>query len=980
MKNIKKFLLVLSTVFCIIIPAFFLTACGGNGNNANELLNLSIVIDGNENFYSQTGWINADYGVTLNDIARRVSYYFEFKDGTKKNSEDFDIENNAKDKELYEYINSLGEFNEKYYLGSISENGGETTWTETDKIPFNQILDAGYYKIVYQIAGRELELQITVNQSEEDLTNLSIAVAQNDSTNYNPYSTYKYGCPTYKNAQYDAYTSNYKVWVKDLKTNKVVSGTNVKSVYALPTTAPEDKTIESYWDGISDIVVNAGDNLIDKYNEIDSEDTFAKKQMQQIFLSDYASGNEITLTQYNNGQPLMYDDNTMVVNTESLKPGDYYLIAVYADKNQTNGFTTPKKSNFLRVEKGDFIWKNTISKNFEDYNETEVENFISSLSMKIDYYFNTYTENPIFTTGNGKALSMDFLKTLDVMIESSYPEALNDQGEMVVWQNYMHSNPVCEGGRGAFGWYDLVLTGKDMNGNSINGLDCSNMDENGSIKLQAKLKFSSGTNLGEYYNEDNTIFPVTVSLHQGIVNKPILYTDNFEYNGTSQSPSVTLDENYVKFYNITGTRTATEVGNNYKIRYTLKDIVNYVIDDCNENYVEFNWCINKITFDDYELINSSRCMYNGAVVSEDDGNGGVYYPKEITYNPNANNNKTIIVMIDNEKFNLLKTKDENVSINFSIYNNNGVIGATISQEQNDQFTLTFSDCSSDTWNHVDIKLSINGTAYSNAYNPENVIQICINKLAYTSEELATIYGCGSMFTANGSVNYSLANSIQISQVTRVVPLTAVPSTVDQTITNAMGQWEIYYEYENNETLVVPGSTQLPNNCYRLKYHFVPNDDMYVEIVDIDADIDWYKEDIPDAVLTALQTELTTHFNNQTPSITFEIRSDCIAISQDALPTHDLNNTDFQGIDGTWELVYQYEDNNGVTEEHLAGGNNSLIYYDWFKDCRWYSSDNYTTNANYLISSDRNWQIVFEPENNNAYNRYYISSEIVITNN
>ncbi len=63
-----------------------------------------------------------------------------------------------------------------------------------------------------------------------------------------------------------------------------------------------------------------------------------------------------------------------------------------------------------------------------------------------------------------------------------------------------------------------------------------------------------------------------------------------------------------------------------------------------------------------------------------------------------------------------------------------------------------------------------------------------------------------------------------------------------------------------------------------------------------------------------------------------------------------------------------------------GGNNSLIYYDWFKDCRWYSSDNYTTNANYLISSDRNWQIVFEPENNNAYNRYYISSEIVITNN
>ena len=71
--KIKQFLLILVTIFCAMIPAFFLTACNVTVNvNSNELLNLYIVIDGNEDYHSQCGWINVDYGVELREIYNRV--------------------------------------------------------------------------------------------------------------------------------------------------------------------------------------------------------------------------------------------------------------------------------------------------------------------------------------------------------------------------------------------------------------------------------------------------------------------------------------------------------------------------------------------------------------------------------------------------------------------------------------------------------------------------------------------------------------------------------------------------------------------------------------------------------------------------------------------------------------------------------------------------------------------------------------------
>lgn len=838
--KIKQFLLILVTIFCAMIPAFFLTACNVTVNvNSNELLNVYLVIDGEENRYSQETSIDVPYGVDTDSIINRISFYFEFRDGTKKNSKDFDIEHNAKDKELYDYINSLGEYSEKYYLGSVAENGGETKWTEIANFPLNQnrVLDAGSYKIVYQIAGRELKLQITVSPTDEDQTNLRIAVVPNNSSNYTAASKFKYGCPTYKNEfNPETYTSNYKVWVYDSKTSKVVSGTNVTNVYAIPVTAPENRTIESYWDGVSDITITAGDNLVDKYNEIDSENAFSKKQMQQFFLSSYASGNEITLSR-NNGQAVMYDDDTMVVYTESVKPGNYYLIAEYADKNHNRGYTTPKKSNSLTIEKGDFVWKNTISNNFQDYNETEATNFINSLSFKIDYYFNTYTENPLFSTQSSKALSMDFLKTLNIDITSTYPDIPDGQGGTNSWHNYMQSSPVCEGGRGAFGWYDLVLTGKKMNRVNINRLDCADMENGGSITLQAKLKFNDETILGEYYHEDDTIYPVTVTLHKGVVAKPVSYEVNdgyinFEYNGASHSPSIILDENYLKFYNITGTPSEVAVGDNYKIRYTLKDSVNYVIDDCNDDYIEFNWRINKMTLDEYELIDSSRCTYGGQIISEDDGNGGVYYSKHITYNPNAENNRTIIVTVSSEKYNLIKAAAPDTRINFTLTNDKNpvtVTGASISQEglEDGQFALTFTGCQSND-NTVDILVSVDETSVSNAYTPLNWIQIFIHKLPYTSEQLDEIYG--TAFEKNNENNYVATFNVEVDEE-RKISSAAVPG-----VSTALGAWKIYYEENNNLTEVIPTETVLPINVGRLVYRFVPEDNMYQDINSIYVDL------------------------------------------------------------------------------------------------------------------------------------------------
>ena len=66
----------------------------------------------------------------------------------------------------------------------------------------------------------------------------------------------------------------------------------------------------------------------------------------------------------------------------------------------------------------------------------------------------------------------------------------------------MNSSPVCLGGRGAFGWYKLELTGKKSNGQTVTALDCSDMDANGCIQLQAKIKFDD-EDLKKYYNEES---------------------------------------------------------------------------------------------------------------------------------------------------------------------------------------------------------------------------------------------------------------------------------------------------------------------------------------------------------------------------------------------------------------------------------------------------------------------------------------------
>ncbi len=847
--KIKQFLFIIATIFYITIPAFFLTACGGNSSgDSDSLMNIYIMTDNNPDFLSQTAYIDETYGVRLSDILQRVSYVFEFSNGKKKNKDELT------EAEI-EKILSLGEPAEKYYLGSYPENGGDAIWTEVEEISQNIVLDVGMYKIVYMIAGRGLELQISIQQSEEDTTNLRISVVPNSSSSYNSNSNYKFGCPTYQNYQFNpaTYTSDYKVQVYDYKTNKIVSGSKVTKVYALPQTAPEDNTIQSWWDGVSDVEIHAGDNLIIKYDEINCENSYSKKSMQQNFLSSYVQ--EITITNYNDAESstLMYDDSTMVVNTESLKPGRYYLIAEYHDENHTGGYTTPKSSNTLEVKKGDFVWKNTIHKDCEDYNEAEATNFIKSLTFNIDYWFNTSIENPLFTVGTEKALPMDLLKTLTIDINSTYPE-IDDPHQpdgRNVWQNYMNSSPVCIGGRGAFGWYKLELTGKkylegSTNGTTVVGLDCSDM-ENGSIKLQAKIKFDDEySDLKDYYNEDQTIYPVIVTLHKGRVSKPtIKYIDglserngkySFEYNGQMRNLEVEAgyENSEVQFFTISGDRLATNVGNSYTLTYKLKDNVNYEIDDCESDQVEFNWEIRKITLNDVNEEFTTSYLYNNIVVENEYGNINDCY---ITYVPGAENK--IIATVSSEKYTIIKTaavqNGENVSMQYVFEDDNcpGVIGKRIvlPDEENGlvdgQFIFEFDGCESDS-SYVTIHILVGATSVSENYTSHNALQIFIEKLAYTEEELAEIYG--TSFEKNNDNHYTATFNIVVDGE-RKISSTAVPE-----VSTTHGVWKIYYVDNGNYVEVIPSETVLPDFVGCLVYRFVSNDNMYEDIGDVSVNI------------------------------------------------------------------------------------------------------------------------------------------------
>ena len=189
--------------------------------------------------------------------------------------------------------------------------------------------------------------------------------------------TYKYGMPVNKlDDSEENYTSDYKIYVVDKDNhNKVVSGIDVKQVYALP---------EVYEGWVySSFDIEEGDNLLDYYNSIEVLDengnvdervTFQKKQE---FLLAY--GWQIT-TGYN------YSDDSLILQTERLKPGNYHLFANYESKNYQSIYTEPLTE--LVVEKGVFDLKKAIRYSDQEWSEENAEEIISKVKININYTFN----------------------------------------------------------------------------------------------------------------------------------------------------------------------------------------------------------------------------------------------------------------------------------------------------------------------------------------------------------------------------------------------------------------------------------------------------------------------------------------------------------------------------------------------------------------------------------------------------------------
>jgi len=919
MKKFAKILFGLALLLCV---PFALVACGGKGeNNKNDIKNVYIKVDGNT---SSSVSISEEYNprLTLNSLYGRVMFVFEYKDGTRKDA----TEDNFSPAELAALT-----YSEEYYKGrGFDEQTGEHKgWDliSEDQIDDSAPINVGEYKIVFTIEGHKSTLEIFVSKASVYQKSVQIAIVNNDVTNYAGHytnSSFKFGMPEHKEV-YDenTYTSDVKAYVYDPELHRGISGAEVTKVYAMPQIAPEDYTF-MWYDTIGGTMdVSEGDNLVDKYNAINVSDSGIKEMRRQQFLYHY--GIEITTGRVRN-------DNTLVVYTETLRPGVYYTFANYADINHENTLTAPSKNSTLRVEKGDFDWKKTLHREGEDYDEEEATNFINSLSFNMTYMFDS--SNPLFNTvdahGNVvKAIPMDTMIRVPIIITSTYAD----------WENQIKSDSFM-GGSGAFAWVELALTGRDENNHIVTRLDST---DNG-IKLKARLKLSE--ELKFYYEEDDTDYLVEVNILKGRVDKPILQDSlSHEYNGQPYTLEVRLDTPNV--YEITGNLpTQTNIGS-YHTTYTLKDSTNYeVYDDALYTGETFDWEITKINFEDGNFAEKTY-TYNGQSTTD---TNAIYY---------APGQKSVRIHLGYySQYALLKTLVPTAHIEWSIADARDVLGAQLTQD-GDDVVLTFTGLNSD-FSTIDLNVTIAATAYSNAYASENPVQLTIYKREYSDEELAAITGTFFDMTTDEYENkyFSAHNKLEISQVTKLVPATANPAN-DPSVTTTLGAWKLYYYDGTNYIEVTPGTTVLTTWEYLWTYEFVPADDMYIGFM-ASVEVEYYKEDLSASVQSALATEYGT-----IGTLNLYTRTDCIEIPQYLLPTHgDPEN--FDGIDGTWVLLYDYENEQGETCT-MSVSNNNLLYY----------TDTYAVRSrDYMANPARNWRIAFVPTND-AYNTFVLGAVNVV---
>ena len=943
----KRFFMIVLAFLLAIPGTILLTACGSS-EEKKEIAHL--YIDYNEqNIQSVSASDYANYGACLRDFYDKATLYIEYKNGEKKKL----VAENFTDEEIEDLQK---QYDEKFYYDSkVGE--GEAIWTEYgENVNMTSILDAGSYKIEFSIGKNKATLYITISKSYDYDKTVDIVIVNNETTNYNRFqtSTYSYGMPANNQGYYEeTYTSDVKAYTYDRDTQQAANDTVIE-IQAMPTTLVLPEENETGYDEFEIIYeernwqVADGADLRTAYLEMvntlreESVEEYKITNAKNVFLNRY--GTRITTGQ-------RYSEDCLIVNTESLAPGEYYTFAEFVDKNHEMGYTTPNSR--LTVTKGQFDLKKALRyKTSEFWSEQEAEEIIGNLTLAVNYGFSTY--NPKFTENGVKALTA---------------HELNSYLQTNIYEDFDNVDfTVRGGGFSGFGNGEFKLVEKTKYNQDIR-FDCS--DNGGTAKAVYVLSEYDK----KYYEEDPTEYDVDLNITKAKVYRPYAYQGSLEKEYTGSAINI-IGENGIivndpEVVSITGA-SWTAIGE-HTTRITLKDDVNYEYYDIDEqssyNYGDengdFTWTINKITLSLEQF-----------TVTATYGDETQTYWTNFVYN----GNRTIRVSLaDNPKYEFIKELYPNdISMTWSVKEDSWAVeGASITQDGDDAL-VSFTGFSSNS-GYINLACTISGTNISNELVIENNIQIQMSKADFTDEQRLAILdaiGAEEYEDEYENTRYRLKaeSKIIISRVDMNLPNDVLPDYSDEDnlpATAEFGKWKLYY-YKNNEYVEKHNGENLTEeSTIGWLFRFVPEDNMFngFEVyVDSVEDMDFVNEDLPTDVVNALKTEVDFYSTSNGyqatgtyATINVPVDGDCARFPQEMLPTHN----DEIGIAGTWALRCDahYSDGSPAISEF---GNNSLWYYGE-DHSGWYTKDMTKEEfIEYLNSSDRNWRIVFKPTNN-AYN-------------
>lgn len=953
----KRFLMIILVFVLVLSGSFLLTACGDNNNDGSnkEIAYLYIKKDGS---VSDQQYINIDYGKTIGEIGNEISLVFKYSDGSEI---EFNVQNFSAD----EFQRIQNTYQEQYYVSkSFDYESYQRNWETYDgSTDQDAILDVGDYKVEISLNGKTALLFINVMPSYLETKNVAVVVLKNENNDYidhiNSVQTYNYGMPAaVREYNEEDYASDYKIYVLDKdKNNEIISGSDVTQVKALPLVY-DGSTIST---AFPDIAV--GTNMLDFYNAISEEtesDTFDKKQ---LFLG--AFGINIT-TGYN------YSDDTLIVDTEALRPGNYRIYVYYQNQNYNGFYTEPTTE--LNVGKGVFNLKKAIRYSDQEWSEDNAEEILSKLVVSVNYTFSA--GEPLFNENNTKALTAKYLND-NAFVQSNAQSS--SAGE--VFNNVDFEIA----GGGYTGFYGkFILLEKNQYNQDIR-FDAT---DNGSTNVKVVFVLDSDWSY-EYYNDDPTVydvndFEIQFNINKGQVYRPYTTADTLEREYTGSTISIVddngiivRDPNAVKY---SGTASATAI-NTYTITYSLIDEINYEfidVDSSDANYGDngsFTWAITKL-----ELINqwgdgftTKTVGYNGTNYNLNQIDGLVYEDGVRTFTFSIGGN---------DKYDLLLTKLPGRHINWAIDTENtyNVIGATVSQAVNsDVVTVTFTRLSDNT-NHgyVHLNFTINETEYSKEVTISNNLQIVINKKDFSEEQKAAILneiGAEACEPDGYHGLYKLKELVVISNVAQTLP-NILPDYSDENNlpeTASLGRWKLYY-YINNESFELHNGDHVDSSdLFGDEFIFVPADDMYNGFMFYLAftDYEFVNEDIPADVLTILRNEFENKFGTSFDSeyISTAIITDIYADStgygtyEYFLPVHD--NEAEGAFQGRWVLCF--DGHSGDYEYDVEISDHSSYSYGTDSEM----------DAEYIKSQDRNWRVKFIPSNT-GYNEIEIKVNVVFS--